>query len=195
MGGAFLAVAPRDTSGRCVPYQTVMERLMAKTRKLPGGCWEWAGVQNGEGYGKIRVGGRRGRNESVHRVAYQHLVGPIPDGLTIDHLCRNRVCVNPEHLEAVPIVTNVMRGEGACAKHARNTHCPKGHPYDIAGADRKGRPHRRCSVCTKASAESRKDKIREQGMLSSRRYRERHKEAIAKRAHFRYLRKKAERAA
>lgn len=68
------------------------------------GCWVWRGRTNRDGYGKI------GRQTLAHRAYYEALVGPIPDGLTIDHLCRNRACVNPDHMEPVPAVENVRRG-------------------------------------------------------------------------------------
>lgn len=70
-------------------------------------CWEWTGVINHAGYGTLLVKGRR---KQAHRYTYERLVGPIPDGLVIDHLCRNTRCVNPEHLEPVPHPENVRRG-------------------------------------------------------------------------------------
>lgn len=87
------------------------------------GCWEWAGSVSATGYGKFYVDGPR----LAHRVAYELTRGPIPDGLQIDHLCRNRRCVNPAHLEAVTQRVNILRGEGPCAKHARKTQCINGH--------------------------------------------------------------------
>jgi len=94
-----------------------------------GPCWEWTASQVGNGYGQFGTWTGNGNNRA-HRVAYTSLVGPIPAGLQSDHLCRNRLCVNPEHLELVTLRENVLRGEGPAAQHARKTHCPKGHPYD-----------------------------------------------------------------
>lgn len=91
------------------------------------GCWEWLGRLN-LGYGKLSY---HGRSLYLHQVSYLLFVGPLIPGLTIDHLCRNRACGNPAHLEQVPRGVNVLRGEGVSAKNARKTHCPRGHPYDI----------------------------------------------------------------
>jgi hypothetical protein len=88
-------------------------------------CWLWLGALH-NGYGGINVDGKR---TPVHRAAYELLIGPIPEGLVIDHLCRVRNCVNPVHLEPVTNAENVLRGEGTGAHHARSTHCPQGHKF------------------------------------------------------------------
>lgn len=90
-------------------------------------CIEWTGNIASNGYGRVKV---KGKSHYAHRLAYERAFGPIPPGAHIDHLCRNRACVNPEHLEAVDLVTNIMRGEGVMAQNSRKTHCPQGHPYD-----------------------------------------------------------------
>jgi hypothetical protein len=98
-------------------------------RASDDGCWEWLGAKNG-GYGRFHLRSQGpGRATAAHRVSYELLVGPIPDGLTLDHLCRNRGCVNPAHLEPVTNKTNILRGESFSADHARRTHCPHGHEY------------------------------------------------------------------
>jgi len=84
-------------------------RFWAKVRVLPNGCWEWMGACRG-GYGRFHVGNR---NALAHRVAYEALVGPMPDGLQPDHLCRNRPCVNTAHLEPVTNAVNCRRGSRA----------------------------------------------------------------------------------
>jgi transcriptional regulator with XRE-family HTH domain len=86
------------------------ERLAAKTEVDANGCWIWLGRINGFGYGEIKCGERRLK---AHRVSYEHHVGPIPEGLDLDHLCRVRPCVNPEHLEPVTRSENVRRGHQA----------------------------------------------------------------------------------
>lgn len=92
----------------------------------PNGCWVWTGTLLANGYGHISVGARP---RLVHRVSYEMHVGPIPDGLQIDHLCRNRRCVNPAHLEAVTARVNTLRAHSITAANSRKIHCPHGHPY------------------------------------------------------------------
>jgi hypothetical protein len=86
-------------------------------------CWTWTGKKRA-GYGRLKVDGRQ---LSAHRVAYELLIGPIPDGAQLDHLCRNRACVNPGHLEPVTARTNILRGEGLAAKEAAQKRCFRGH--------------------------------------------------------------------
>lgn len=96
------------------------------------GCWVWRGRPTNVGYGQMTVRTQDGmRTISAHRVSYETFVGPIPDGLVIDHLCRVRLCVNPVHLEPVTMRENTMRSPIAIgATNAAKTHCPQGHAYD-----------------------------------------------------------------
>lgn len=123
------------------------QRFWSKVRIIPDCCWEWqAGLRkdylgNG-GYGMFNAG--KGRTTHAHRLAYEELIGPIPEGLVIDHLCRNKACVNPAHMEPVTNRENILRGNGRAAKLARRTHCETcGRPYDWA--DNRGK--RGCSEC------------------------------------------------
>ena len=101
-----------------------LERFMRRVVKIPDGCWQWQG-QLDNGYGRFWVDGK---SMLSHRVSYQIHIGEIPKSLQIDHLCRNRGCVNPEHLEPVSIATNVLRGIGISAENARKEWCKRGHP-------------------------------------------------------------------
>lgn len=97
-------------------------------RTSSSGCWAWTGASSDNGYGYVSRG--RGKTKFLaHRVSYTLTIGPIPSGLIIDHLCRNRICVNPAHLEPVTIRINNLRGFGASGNHARQTHCIHGHEF------------------------------------------------------------------
>ncbi len=105
------------------------------------GCWSWLGQHNVQGYGRVK--GLEGKPRMAHRVAYELLRGPIPAGLTLDHLCRNTSCVNPWHMEPVTGRVNTQR------HFAQQTHCKYGHSLDDAYVRLSGRRmgHRRCRVC------------------------------------------------
>ena len=126
---------------------------VSETRSFNGTqCWEWQGRLVGDGYGQFRFSGQN-RTTAAHRFSYMTLVGPIPDGLVIDHLCRNTACVNPSHLEPVTNSENVQRGYDARTggvQQIRKTHCPKGHEYtddNIKWTITKGRRYRTCRPC------------------------------------------------
>lgn len=112
------------------------------------GCWEWQGYVNHRGYGVVHYDRKR---RAAHRTGYLLAVGPIPDGLVIDHLCRNTRCVNPNHLEPVTNVENVMRGMSPAAQAARATVCKNGHPFDDKNTHiAPGSGKRRCRECHRA---------------------------------------------
>jgi hypothetical protein len=124
------------------------ERFMAKVAHPDSrGCVLWTGAKDGKGYGQFCFGKKRFQ---AHRVAYEKLVGPISEGLQIDHLCRRRACVNPAHLEPVTPRVNYMRGIGQSAINAMKTHCPRGHPLSDENLLASVFPKRVCLTCTNA---------------------------------------------
>lgn len=119
-----------------------------------GGCWRWRASTSTDGYGVFYFAGRMVR---AHRVSYSLTFGDISVGLTIDHLCRVRDCVNPAHLEAVTIKENSLRGETINADHASRTHCPAGHPLegDNLSSWQLERGRRMCLTCNREHARAR----------------------------------------
>jgi hypothetical protein len=109
------------------------------------GCWNWVGAKTSQGYGNFAI---KKKNFVAHRVSYELCKGEIPDGLNLDHLCRNRGCVNPDHLEPVTQRENLLRGETIPSKHAEKTHCPAGHEYSEENT-RYYRGSRSCKTCQK----------------------------------------------
>lgn len=152
------------------PPKLASERFWSKVDKNGpivkpelGPCWIWTGWKDYHGYGKFSVGDstQRGLDVPSHRFAYETLVGPIPAGLELDHLCRNHACVNPKHLEPVTHKVNAKRGDAGKAgkKNASHliatarakTHCPKGHPYDLINTWYDKHGHRLCRICLRES--------------------------------------------
>jgi len=122
------------------------ERFHLKTIPGPSGCIDWTGSVNSSGYGTFYAG--PGDSIVAHRWAYTHSKGPIPIGMYLDHLCRNRRCVNPDHLEPVSQRENLLRGDTVIARSVGASHCPSGHPY--SGEHLYITPstgHRRCRTC------------------------------------------------
>lgn len=123
------------------------ERFWSKVEKTST-CWLWtAGTCRGYGvFATPRQNGRQGRSLRAHRVSYQLLKGPIPEGMSLDHLCRVPGCVNPDHLEVVTGATNTLRGISSPAINARKTHCHRGHEFTPENTYLE-RGARRCKAC------------------------------------------------
>lgn len=142
------------------------ERLWARVDKTDT-CWNWTGSTTRQGYGHIagKWDVETGSSPTLftHRVAYELMVGPIPDGLVIDHLCKNTRCCNPAHLEPVTLAENTRRG---LHKNTKKMLCPRGHAYDRIvtriGPDGVERKERHCSLCDT----DRKRRWREQQRIS-----------------------------
>lgn len=110
----------------------------------PLDCWQWTACTTAEGYGLFAGGGNR--LVGAHRWSYEALRAEIPAGLVIDHLCRNRACVNPWHLEPVSTQVNVLRGQPYIKRSAS---CPHGHEYTEANTYRSPRGYRQCRTCNR----------------------------------------------
>lgn len=121
-------------------------RISAAVAIDENGCWIWQRYLNPtSGYGLISV---RSRRLYAHRVSWEAFTGEkIPAGFQVDHLCRVRSCVNPEHLEPVTSRTNLLRGNTVTARAAAATHCPQGHPYDSENTYVAPNGNRQCRIC------------------------------------------------
>lgn len=125
------------------------ERFWLKVdRRGPDECWPWIGGHDSGGYGSF--GEAPGKPTRAHRFSYELLVGPIPDGLVIDHLCRNRGCVNPTHLEPVTNEENLRRSP-IRGKKPLKTHCAQGHPFDEENTYYSAK-QRVCRTCSRAAS-------------------------------------------
>lgn len=130
--------------------KTLIERFTEKITVLDNGCWYWKAAVNTKDYGQFYNGKHQ---LNAHRWSYEYYKGAIPEGAVIDHLCRNRRCVNPDHLEAVTNKENILRGEWKAGQNSRKTHCKEGHPLEgenlIMRTSRHGRG---CKTCMYAAA-------------------------------------------
>ena len=154
--------SPHDSRGFCKKHArlvrlgrdprtrppTRLEIFMAGVRRSSDGCWRWQRKIGRNGYGVFGL-----RSQLAHRVSYEMFIGPIPDGLQIDHLCRVRSCVNPAHLEAVTVGENCRRRDAALAIGSHKTQCPHGHEYTEENTRRAG-GRRFCRTCARDRAKA-----------------------------------------
>lgn len=136
-------------------WQPVLQRFLSKIRITKLGCWEWLGSKTTVGYGQI---GFNGRTTTTHRFIYEYLYGKIDSKLQLDHLCRNRNCCNPDHLEVVTQQENILRGIGLSALNARKTHCIHGHEFTSQNTYITTSNKRKCRTCH--NNESKKHKLK-----------------------------------
>ena len=132
-----------------MPARRPLEVVLAERHEVRDGgyttpCWFWLGAKGAAGYGNLKY---KQRTIPAHRAAYETFVGPIPEGLHIDHLCRQPGCINPEHLEPVTKRENERRG----IRGLLTTHCPAGHAYDEANTYYYGE-QRHCRTCRRDRA-------------------------------------------
>jgi hypothetical protein len=136
-------------------YRT-LDQWIDLARREPDECWPWFGSLN-HGYGRIRI---KNVEHRAHVIVYEYLIGPVPEGLWLDHechtrdkgcpggsSCQHRKCVNPKHLAPVTPRENWARGRSPSAENARKTECPKGHPYGTVSQTERDGPVRRCLIC------------------------------------------------
>lgn len=124
-----------------------MTLFMHRVEKRPHGCWLWTGVIQAGGYGRFRT---QNRGHMAHRWLYEQLVGPIPEGMQLDHLCRVRNCVRPDHLEPVTPRENTLRSNATSAVNARKDVCVNGHPFTPENTYWRPTGGRTCRECGRA---------------------------------------------
>lgn len=137
----------------------IRDRILDSVSRNEDGCWLWQRRIGNRGYGVMTANGKA--SQLAHRVSYAAFVGPIPEGLVIDHLCRVRSCVNPAHLEPVTQKANVLRSPIApAAINTSKTHCPQGHLYDAANTYVQAAGSRVCRTCHREYKRRRRQALR-----------------------------------
>lgn len=139
------------------------DRFFVKVSLSANGCWTWSGSRDKKGYGNFkRAGGWQAPTVKAHRWAYVFFVTEIPDGLQLDHLCRNHSCVNPWHLKPVTAAVNTSRGQAPTAINARKEYCKRGHLFDEANTRVETGGRRRCRACKNENERAARHSAREE---------------------------------
>ncbi len=139
---------------RVVPLDVLAWRALSQVVVTQRGCWEFQGSRNKQGYGQLQSGERTAagnrRPRQTHRIVYEFIRGPIPAGLVLDHVaCDNPPCCNPWHVKPVTHRENVLRGTAPSARHARQTHCKRGHAFDERNTYHTKHGGRACRACAR----------------------------------------------
>lgn len=138
-------------------FQTTLPlRFWSKVLVCENGCWKWTSCIDAYGYAQVWMAGKARR---AHRVAYLALIGLVPEGRILDHLCNKKSCVNPFHLKPTTHRENILRGSGLAAQNVRKTHCPRGHPLSGANLYRNPTTGYRC--CRKCVSEQHRTRWQE----------------------------------
>lgn len=123
----------------------IMERIQGLSEVNERGCWLWKGDKDPKGYARIKIEGKKKR---AHKVAYETVYGPVPEGLQLDHFaCDTKHCVNPDHVRPTTALENVLRSNNIGSRNAAKTHCPQGHPYTDENTYFTSDKRRRCRAC------------------------------------------------
>lgn len=134
------------------------DRFWERLAAAPNGCWEWKGHIHGQGYGQVRLGPLR-TTTYAHRVAWALIGGELYPEFPLDHLCRNKKCANPEHLEQVTHRINILRGTAPAAVNAKKDRCHRGHPFDVKNTYISRDGKRQCRVCIRDRQRERRARL------------------------------------
>jgi len=155
------------------PPTPPIARFWQKVKKTENGCWRWTAYIDSDGYGRFYW--QSGRTAGLaHQFSYAFFKAPLDPTLTVDHVCRNRWCVNPDHLRQISGYQNILIGEGASAVNARKTRCKRGHAFSSNNTRIASDGSRVCLICEKERVDKYRTKNPKAARLAAQRYRDRH---------------------